>query len=65
MIRLTPRRRKTAVDAVAPDVYPGDVVAEDHAAHYAGQQCAHCGRYIGPDEEARRTASGGFAHLSC
>ena len=65
MVRLTSRRRKTPVDAVAPDVYPTDLAADDHGLHYAGEQCAHCGRAIGPDDEARRTASGGFSHLSC
>ena len=42
-----------------------DAQVESNELHAGGRTCARCGQLIGPDEDARRTASGGYQHESC
>lgn len=65
MIRVRSRNKQPVADTVAPDVYPTAVGADDHGLHVADEDCARCGRAIGPTDEARRTAAGDCVHLNC
>ena len=38
---------------------------ESNELRAGGQVCARCGRVIGPDEDVRRTGSGGYKHEGC
>ena len=38
---------------------------EDNQLHAAGQTCVRCGKAIGPGDEVRRIASGGYQHEFC
>jgi len=38
---------------------------ESNELHASGRTCARCGQAIGPDEDARRTASGAYQHEFC
>ena len=42
-----------------------DAQVESNELHAGGRTCARCGQLIGPDEDARRTASGAYQHESC
>lgn len=60
-----PVETQSPADTVAPEVYPTDPTADDHALHLAGQTCARCGGEIKPTDEARRTANGECVHCIC
>ena len=66
-MRLGTRRKES--DEIAPEVYPMESedtgVLHDHGLHLDGEICARCGQPIGPQQEARRTAKGGYVHLTC
>ncbi len=51
-------------EAVEHQTYT-DVDFEDNELRAAGQRCARCGRVIAPEDDVRRTASGGFEHEVC
>jgi hypothetical protein len=51
-------------EAVEHETY-GDTDFEENELHATGQTCARCGRPIGPRDEVRRTASGGYQHEYC
>ena len=42
-----------------------DAQVESNELHAGGRTCARCGQPIGPDEDARRTASGAYQHELC
>ena len=42
-----------------------DAQLESNELHAGGRTCARCGQLIGPDEDARRTASGAYQHELC
>jgi len=42
-----------------------DAQVESNELHAGGRTCARCGQLIGPDEDARRTASGAYQHELC
>ena len=67
MVRLRNRQKTPSpvAETTAPDVYPSGAAADDHGFHVSDETCARCGRPIRPTDEARRTATGGCAHLSC
>jgi hypothetical protein len=66
MVRLRSRRQQQAdADTIAPDVYPAAPRPDDHGLHLSDEVCARCHRPISPDDEARRTATGGCVHLNC
>jgi hypothetical protein len=43
----------------------GEEDFEENELHADGQMCARCGRALGPRDEVRRTASGGYQHEYC
>lgn len=38
---------------------------ESNELHARGRTCARCGQTIGPEDDARRTASGAYQHEFC
>jgi hypothetical protein len=43
----------------------GGADLESNELHASGRTCARCGQRLLPDEDVRRTMSGGYQHESC
>ncbi len=68
-IELPPHEVKTARDYEEAEEHVAltetEEFLEENELHMPGGRCVRCGRVIEPDEDVRRTASGGYEHEFC